>query len=233
MTEPQPPTAGQGPADVPEPAPPEAPVPAPSSESPAPAPSPAASPAPEQGATVAWQQAPAQQPAVGWQQPSETPGPAPGIEFAGHGSRLVAYLLDSVLITVVVIAIAIVAGAVFVGGLTIDAGGNTASLSGAAVVSAVLAFLVIFAVTLVYFPFFWARGGQTPGMMPFRLRVVRDRDGGRIGWGTAWLRLLGMWAASAVFYLGFIWIFIDGRRRGWHDLIAGTVVIRDPETTWN
>jgi uncharacterized RDD family membrane protein YckC len=30
---------------------------------------------------------------------------------------------------------------------------------------------------------------------------------------------------SLVFYLGFIWIFIDSRRRGWHDLIAGTVVV--------
>jgi uncharacterized RDD family membrane protein YckC len=29
-----------------------------------------------------------------------------------------------------------------------------------------------------------------------------------------------------VFYLGFLWVFVDGRRRGWHDLIAGTVVIK-------
>jgi len=28
-----------------------------------------------------------------------------------------------------------------------------------------------------------------------------------------------------VVYLGYVWIFIDARRRGWHDLIAGTVVI--------
>jgi len=232
MTEPQPPTAGQGQTEAsaaPAPDPTIAPDPAPALEP---------APPPEREATVAWQQPggqqpPEQQPAVAWQQPPDTPGPAPGIEFAGHGSRLVAYLLDSVLITVVVIAIAIVAGAVFVGGLTIDDSGTTASVSGPAVVSAVIAFLVIFAISLVYFPYFWARGGQTPGMMPFRLRVVRDQDGGRIGWGTAWLRLLGMWAAAAVFYLGFIWIFIDGRRRGWHDLIAGTVVIRDPEPTWD
>jgi uncharacterized RDD family membrane protein YckC len=80
-------------------------------------------------------------------------------------------------------------------------------------------------VSFLYFPFFWARGGQTPGMRVFRLRVVRDADGGPIGWGPAILRLIGFWVSSAVFYLGFIWIFIDKRRRGWHDLIAGTVVI--------
>jgi uncharacterized RDD family membrane protein YckC len=81
---------------------------------------------------------------------------------------------------------------------------------------------------LLYFPYFWANGGRTLGMRPFNLRVVRDSDGGPIGWGTAILRLIGLWVAGAVFYLGYIWIFIDKRRRGWQDLIAGTVVIKQP-----
>jgi uncharacterized RDD family membrane protein YckC len=55
---------------------------------------------------------------------------------------------------------------------------------------------------------------------------VRDRDGGRIGWKTSSLRLLGLYVACSVFYLGLVWIFIDKRRRGWHDLIASTVVIQ-------
>ena len=59
----------------------------------------------------------------------------------------------------------------------------------------------------------------------FRLHVVRDRDGGPISGGQAILRLFGLWLSGAVFYLGYIWILIDSRRRGWHDLIAGTCVI--------
>jgi uncharacterized RDD family membrane protein YckC len=90
----------------------------------------------------------------------------------------------------------------------------------------VLVLLVYLVIVLGYFPFFWARGGQTPGMRPFRLWVVRDQDGTPFGWGTASLRVLGLYVASSVFYLGFIWIFLDKRRRGWHDLIAGTVVVR-------
>ena len=65
-------------------------------------------------------------------------------------------------------------------------------------------------------------------MRPFGLRVVRDSDGGPIGWGTALLRLVGLIIAGAVFYLGYIWIFIDKRRRGWQDLIAGTIVVKQP-----
>jgi len=94
-----------------------------------------------------------------------------------------------------------------------------------AVLGGVLVIVAIFAVSLGYFPWFWVKGGATPGMRIFNLKVVRDRDGGPIGWGEAFLRLFGFWVSSLVFYLGFAWILIDKRRRGWHDLIAGTCVI--------
>ena len=58
------------------------------------------------------------------------------------------------------------------------------------------------------------------------IKVVRDVDGGPVSMGSAILRLLGYWISGLVFYLGFIWIFIDKRKRGWFDLIAGTVVVK-------
>ena len=45
---------------------------------------------------------------------------------------------------------------------------------------------------------------------------------------AALLRLVGPYVAGAVFYIGFIRIFVDKRRRGWQDLIAGTVVVKKP-----
>jgi uncharacterized RDD family membrane protein YckC len=57
------------------------------------------------------------------------------------------------------------------------------------------------------------------------IRVVRDRAGGPIGGGAAILRLVGSWISVAAFYLGYVWVLIDERRRGWHDLLAGTCVI--------
>jgi uncharacterized RDD family membrane protein YckC len=42
------------------------------------------------------------------------------------------------------------------------------------------------------------------------------------------IRLIGLWISFLIFYLGIIWILVDGRRRGWHDLIAGTIVIHQP-----
>jgi len=164
-------------------------------------------------------------PVVAWESPEVVAGPAPGIEFAPHGARLVAYILGSVIITIIVFAYVVVGLAVLGVGSTVEDGEIVSVDAFAAVVSGII-LIVGTLVAVLYFPFFWARGGSTIGMRPFNLRVVRDRDGGRIGWGTAILRLIGLTIAGAVFYIGYIWIFIDKRRRGWQDLIAGTVVIK-------
>jgi uncharacterized RDD family membrane protein YckC len=166
-------------------------------------------------------------PQVGWQVPPEEPGPAPGIEFAPHGARLVAYILDGILSGCIIGALLILGMVTLFAGTTVQDNTITSVNTGAAV-GFVLFGIAAFIVGSLYFPFFWARGGQTPGMMPFGLRVVRDRDGGRIGWGTALLRLVGMWIAFGIMYIGIIWILVDRRRRGWQDLIAGTVVVRQP-----
>jgi uncharacterized RDD family membrane protein YckC len=170
-------------------------------------------------------------PAPTWQTPAEPVGPAPGVRFAGHGARLGAYILDAILVGAVITLLLIVMTVVFFGSLdwSIDANGDVVVGDSGAAAAAIglftLGAVVISLMSLLYFPFFWARGGATPGMRVAGIRVVNDRDGSRIGWGTAILRLIGFWVSAAVFYLGFVWILVDSRRRGWHDLIAGTCVI--------
>jgi uncharacterized RDD family membrane protein YckC len=168
---------------------------------------------------------PTDTPAVTWENPERAEGPAPGIEYAPHGARLVAYILDGLIASAVCIILVVVALILLVAGSTV-VDNKVTQMNPVTTTVFVLLLILTVLVALLYFPFFWARGGQTPGMRPFGLRVVRDRDGGSIGWGTAFLRLIGLWVAGAVFYLGYIWIFIDKRRRGWQDLIAGTIVVK-------
>jgi uncharacterized RDD family membrane protein YckC len=144
-----------------------------------------------------------------WQAPEPEVGPAPGMAFAGPGARLVAYIVDVIVVSVVVLVLVVLSVALVV---TIP-------------VLAVLPILAVIVVPLLYFPYYWSRSGQTPGMKMMGIRVVRDRDGGPVTGGQAVLRLIGYWVSGFVFYLGYIWIFIDKRKRGWHDLIAGTVVV--------
>jgi uncharacterized RDD family membrane protein YckC len=166
-----------------------------------------------------------------WQVPVEPSGPAPGVQFAGHGARLGAYVLDAILLSVFVTAFVIVLMVILFGSIewSVDANGDVVFGDTAAAAGSFLVFIagtiLISILSLLYFPFFWARGGQTPGMRVAGIRVVNDRDGSRIGWGSALLRLVGYWVSAAVFYIGFVWILVDARRRGWHDLIAGTCVI--------
>ena len=145
-----------------------------------------------------------------WQPPEREIGPAPGVAFAGPGARLVAYIVDVIITFIAIIGFSII-GALL-----------TIVVPVLGVIAIVFAVLVI---PLVYFPYYWATSGQTPGMKMMGIKVVRDRDGGPVTGGQAVLRLLGYWVSGLVFYLGYIWIFIDRRKRGWHDLIAGTVVV--------
>jgi uncharacterized RDD family membrane protein YckC len=167
--------------------------------------------------------APPQAPTVRWDPPIEEEGPAPGVKFAGHGPRLVAYIVDGVILTVVLLVLVAVP-TVLVGSDAQTVSGSRRIGVGAGAVILVV-FLLIAIIALGYYPFFWARSGQTPGMRLFRLYLVRDSDGGKVSAGQAILRLVGLWISAIPLYLGFIWIFIDKRRRGWHDLIAGTVMI--------
>ncbi len=153
-----------------------------------------------------------------WQAPAVPEGPGPGVKFAPHAGRLIAYIIDGFILSALFILLTLL--------LVPIVGVAVANKHGGTAVGAfLLYFVIVFGLSLAYFPFFWARSGQTPGMRVFHLHVVRDRDGGKITGGAAVLRLFGFWVSSTLFYLGFIWIFVDDRRRSWADLIAGTIVV--------
>lgn len=78
---------------------------------------------------------------------------------------------------------------------------------------------------MIYFIWFHGTAGQTPGKMLLGLRVIQT-SGEKMTYGVAFLRWVGYLVSGPVFLLGFIWIAFDGRKQGWHDKIAATLVIR-------
>jgi uncharacterized RDD family membrane protein YckC len=161
---------------------------------------------------------------MSWDAPAKEVGPAPGVKFAGHGARFLAYMVDTLIFALVMFGLTTLVAAVLYAGAAAGDFRNPA-FSAAVVGGLITWFLVLLVLALAYFPFFWTRWGQTPGMRLFGLFVVRDNDGGRISGGQAIVRLIGMWVSAVVIYIGFVWIFIDARHRGWHDLMAGTVMV--------
>jgi uncharacterized RDD family membrane protein YckC len=79
----------------------------------------------------------------------------------------------------------------------------------------------------VYGAVMWKLKGATLGGMICHLHVVR-LDGRPVDWSTAIVRALGCFLSLFIAGLGFIWIAIDRENQGWHDKIAGTVVVRLP-----
>ncbi len=68
--------------------------------------------------------------------------------------------------------------------------------------------------------------GQTLGKMALGLMVIRE-DGSLPGLGYAALReIIGKFVSGLLFGLGFFSAGWDKRKQGWRDKIAGTVVIR-------
>ena len=73
---------------------------------------------------------------------------------------------------------------------------------------------------------FWLYKSATPGKMATRLTIVDAKTGKKPTVVQFLLRYLGYFLSS-IFLLGFIWIAFDKRKQGWHDKIAGTVVVKD------
>jgi uncharacterized RDD family membrane protein YckC len=76
-----------------------------------------------------------------------------------------------------------------------------------------------------YFIYFHALTGQTVGKLALGLKVV-GKDGGAIGVGRASVRYFGSFISLLFAGLGFAWIAFDSRKQGWHDKMAGSLVIR-------
>ncbi|ATC94942.1 RDD family protein [Pseudoalteromonas tunicata] len=73
---------------------------------------------------------------------------------------------------------------------------------------------------------FWVKKAATPGKMVMNTKVVDANTGLNISTSQALLRYISYFISALPLGLGFIWILIDEQNRAWHDLIAGTVVVK-------
>jgi uncharacterized RDD family membrane protein YckC len=138
---------------------------------------------------------------------------------AGLVTRAAAFAIDGGLL---VGFLSIVSG-VFASIIPTAFGGGTGGLSLAAIIALTLAGLLFAGGVFVTF---WTLIGQTPGMRFLGIRLQRDGSN-EIGFRTSVKRALAIPLSVIPFGLGFLAILISPRRRGWHDVIAGTEVIYD------
>lgn len=89
-----------------------------------------------------------------------------------------------------------------------------------------LAWLLSGSISVVYYVYFTAYGGQTPGKMALRIKVVRT-DSSPLTLGRAFYREVpGKFISGIILGIGYLMVAFDEKKQGLHDRMADTYVVR-------
>lgn len=136
------------------------------------------------------------------------------VEYAGFWIRVGAALIDSLLILMVIVPLLV---AIY---------GWSYIVKPTSLIDSPTGFLIRWVAPAVAVIAFWLYRQATPGKMVLSLRVVDATTGGPLSVGQSIGRYLGYYVSTIPLFMGLIWVALDRRKQGWHDKLAGTVVIR-------
>jgi uncharacterized RDD family membrane protein YckC len=206
-------------------------------------PEPGTTPPPEAPPPSAAQEAPPPPPPTAWAAPPSGPvkdaGPAPGVSYADLGIRIVAYIVDVIVVGILFFIV----GVIIIGVL--------ASIGGFAGFVLGLVFLFAFnaAFSAIYFIYSWTNLRGSPGQRVLSLETVNAADGKTLTQAQAirrWLVLFGpfvllsalqlvvgstlggLFGLVSLAYLIYLLYttYQDPKRQGFHDHYAETVVVK-------
>jgi uncharacterized RDD family membrane protein YckC len=137
------------------------------------------------------------------------------VKYAGFWIRTGAAIIDTLLIMLVTLPLLV---AIY-GWAYFDAE-QTGIVAGPAdfVISWVLPAVAVIA--------FWIVKQATPGKMAVSTKIVDAESGKAASTGQLIGRYFAYFAATLPLGLGILWVAFDKKKQGWHDKLAGTVVVR-------
>lgn len=133
-------------------------------------------------------------------------------EYAGFWIRSAAAIIDTVILLMLILPmIYLIYSSYYLGSeRSIDGGWET-----------LFSWLFPFVLTVL----FWTYRSATPGKMILKLKIVDAKTGEPLSITQSIIRYLGYYLSS-IMCLGFIWIIFSRKKQGWHDMLAGNVVVR-------
>jgi uncharacterized RDD family membrane protein YckC len=147
--------------------------------------------------------------------PTPTATPA----YEGLVTRTIAFTVDAALINLVALVVSVSVG------LALSVLDPSNEIENVALAVGGVAYVLW---TIGYFVTFWSTTGQTPGNRLLQIRVCRADDGDVLRPRKSLLRLGAMVLCALPLFAGFLPILLNSRRRGLHDMIAGSVVVSAP-----
>jgi uncharacterized RDD family membrane protein YckC len=154
--------------------------------------------------------------------PYQAVAPVVGVRYGGFWIRLVALIIDGIVVRVVVAPV----GMIF-GGLGL-AGGMMTGVphAGLALLGGGVTLILVLFGSWLYEAFMESSSYQaTLGKMIFGMKVT-DLNGNRISFERATGRHFAKWLSGLVLCIGYIMVGFTERKQGLHDLLAGTLVRR-------
>jgi uncharacterized RDD family membrane protein YckC len=150
------------------------------------------------------------------------PAVSTGARYGGFWIRVVAAIIDAIIVRVVVAPIGIMFG-----GMNWLAGmGGGLPHMGVALLGSGITFLLVVAGGWLYEAFLESSSYQaTLGKMIFGMKVT-DLQGNRISFARATGRHFAKILSTMILFIGFIMVGFTERKQGLHDMLAGTLVRR-------
>lgn len=138
------------------------------------------------------------------------------VQYVGFWSRVLAALIDTVLLLMVIIPL-----------LVVVYGLDYFTVPGvAADVPGLWYYLLTWIFPAVAVVVFWIYRSATPGKMMVNAKIVDAKTGGKPSSGQLIGRYLAYYLSTIPLLLGLIWVGFDSRKQGWHDKLAGTLVVK-------
>ena len=136
------------------------------------------------------------------------------IEYVGLGPRLLASIVDSVLLMIITLPLLY---AIY----------GPAYFESHQLIQGWMDFLLSYLFPAAAIILFWIYRSATPGKMLINAKIVDADTLDRASNGQLIGRYLAYFVACLPLGLGLLWAAFDRRKQGWHDKLAGTVVVRD------
>lgn len=151
------------------------------------------------------------------------------MKLASRGKRFGAYCIDKVLPFILVcVTLGAVAKLAYIPSMIFGYSYGYGIGSGGGAIGSVIAILFSALIGLAYLGvqiFFYSKS-KTIGKAILGMQVISSVNGQALGIGKMILReWFAKKASGAVFCLGYIWILIDDKNRGWHDKIMDSYVV--------
>lgn len=138
---------------------------------------------------------------------------------AGFWIRLIAAIVDGIILGIVNGIIQALFMAAIIGAGR-DNGGMAIALT-------ILMIVLMVGAQCYYIGWFYSRKGGTPGKLAFGMKVLNNETGENLTFGRALLRdIVGKMLSALTLLIGFLMVAFRKDKRGLHDLIAGSCVIR-------